>query len=92
MSADFFAQPDGEWKTIVCDGKSLEHIGILQDFTNAVNNQTELFVEGSEGSKSLMLANAMYLSSWKKQMVKLEQKKDTKFINWNILKKMKLLK
>ena len=72
-ATDFFAQPDGEWKTIVCDGKSPEHIGILQDFTNAVNNHTELFVEGSEGSKSLMLANAMYLSSWKKQMVKLPQ-------------------
>ena len=39
----------------------------------AVDGKAELFVEGAEGSKSLMLANAMYLSSWKKQMVKLPE-------------------
>ena len=33
----------------------------------------EIFDKGAEGSKSLLLANAMYLSSWKKQMVEIPQ-------------------
>lgn len=72
-ATDYFAQPEGEWKDISCVGADLEHVGILQNFADAVAGKTELFVKGSEGSKSLMLANAMYLSSWKKQMVKLPE-------------------
>lgn len=71
MATDYFAQPEGEWKNISCEGADLEHAGILQNFAEAVDGKKALFVEGSEGSKSLMLANAMYLSSWKKQMVKI---------------------
>ncbi len=70
-ATDYFAQPEGEWKSISCEGESLEHVGILQNFANAVDGKETLFVEGAEGSKSLMLANGMYLSSWKKQMVRL---------------------
>lgn len=68
-ATDFFAQPEGEWKIIECQGVDTAHAGILQNFADAVERKAELFVEGAEGSKSLMLANAMYLSSWKKQMV-----------------------
>ncbi len=72
-ATDFFAQPEGEWIEIECEGVDLAHVGILQNFTDAVEGKAELFVEGTEGSKSLMIANAMYLSSWKKQMVKIPQ-------------------
>ena len=51
----------------------MEHVGILQNFADAIDGKAELFVEGAEGSKSLMLANAMYLSSWTRQMVKIPQ-------------------
>lgn len=70
-ATDHFAQPEGEWKTITCEGKDLQHPGILQNFADAIEGKKELFVEGAEGSKSLMLANAMYLSSWKKRMIEL---------------------
>ena len=70
-ATDFFAQPEGEWKEISCEGDSLEHVGILQNFVDAVDGKEALFVEGAEGAKSLMLANAMYLSSWTQKMVKL---------------------
>lgn len=43
---------------------------------DAVDGKTKIFVEGAEGSKSLMLANAMYLSSWKKQMVDIPKTKE----------------
>ena len=70
-ATDFFAQPEGEWKEITCEGIDMAHVGILQNFTDAVDGNAELLVDGREGGKSLMLSNAMYLSSWKKQMVKL---------------------
>ena len=72
-ATDYFAQPEGEWKDISCEGEDLEHVGILQNFADAVDGKAELFVEGTEGSKSLMFANAMYLSSWIGQMVKIPQ-------------------
>lgn len=75
-ATDFFAQPEGEWKEITCEGIDMAHVGILQNFTDAVDGGAELLVDGREGSKSLMLANAMYLSSWKKQMVNLPQNLD----------------
>lgn len=76
IATDFFAQPEGEWKEITCEGIDMAHVGILQNFTDAVDGGAELLVDGREGSKSLMLANAMYLSSWKKQMVNLPQNLD----------------
>ena len=80
-ATDFFAQPEGEWEHIACKGNSPEHIGILQNFADTVGGRDELFVDGAEGSKSLLLANAMYLSSWKKQMIKLPEnlEEDVKF-------------
>ncbi len=72
-ATDFFAQPQGTWHTLECSGTELAHPGILQNFVNAIDQGEELFVQGSEGGKSLLLANAMYLSSWKKQMIKLPE-------------------
>lgn len=66
-----FEHFDGTWKDIPCEEEDKKHAGILQNFINAVAGTEPLLVEGVEGSKSLILANAMYLSSWKKQMVDL---------------------
>ena len=70
-ATDFFAQPEGEWKEIQYEGTDGAHIGVLQNFADAVEGKTELFIHGAEGQKSLNLSNAMYLSSWKSQMVAL---------------------
>lgn len=70
-ATDYFAQPEGIWKKIECEGLDPQHAGVLQNFADAVHGKETLFVQGSEGSKSLLLANAMYLSSWKHQMVKI---------------------
>ena len=55
-------------------------MGILQNFADAVHGEAELFVPGTERSKSLMLANAMYLSSWQKRMVELPESLDEELI------------
>ena len=68
-SKDLFGQPDYEWKIIDCKGENLAHVGVLQNFVDAIQDQNELFISGKEGIKSLMLSNAMYLSSWKNQMI-----------------------
>ena len=68
-ATDFFAQPEGEWRTIECEDVDHAHAGILQNFADTLEGRAELFVEGTEGGKSLILANAMYLSSWKQKMV-----------------------
>ena len=41
------------------------HIGILQNFTNAILYGEELLAPGVEGVRSLMISNAAYLSAWK---------------------------
>ena len=47
------------------------HLGILQNFTNAVLYGEELIAPGIEGIYGLMLSNAAYLSSWKDDWVDL---------------------
>lgn len=79
-ATDFFAQPDGEWKKVECHGEDPAHVGILQNFADAIEGKEKLFVKGTEGNKSLMLANAMYLSSWKNQMIKIPQNLEEEII------------
>ncbi|MFA6737005.1 MAG: Gfo/Idh/MocA family oxidoreductase [Saccharofermentanales bacterium] len=63
-STDGFAVPE-TWK---CDvpvvGDDLQHVGIFNDFVNAVLDGTDLIADGREGIRSVELANAMYMSSW----------------------------
>ncbi|MDY3919533.1 MAG: Gfo/Idh/MocA family oxidoreductase, partial [Candidatus Limivivens sp.] len=44
---------------------------MLENFAMAIRKGEPLIAEGAEGLNSLMLSNAMYLSSWKKSMVEL---------------------
>ncbi|MDL2301817.1 Gfo/Idh/MocA family oxidoreductase [Lachnospiraceae bacterium OttesenSCG-928-D06] len=59
-----FESPKGRW--ISCDIKAEEssYVGILQNFTNAILSEEPLLAKGQEGLNSLLMANAMYLSSW----------------------------
>ena len=75
-ATDFFAQPEGEWKEVECQGIDMAHVGVLQNFADAVDKKAELFIPGVEGEKSLKLSNAMYLSSWNKKMIMIPQNRD----------------
>ncbi|GGG06652.1 Gfo/Idh/MocA family protein [Paenibacillus abyssi] len=59
-----FGQPEC-WK---CDipiaGGGAQHLGITQDWVNAILHDTPLLAPGEEGIKGLMLSNAMLLSTW----------------------------
>lgn len=72
-ATEYFAKLNGTWKDINCPGENTMHCGIIQNFVNCVLKKEMLLVNGSEGLKSLLLSNAMYLSSWQKRMVELPQ-------------------
>ena len=45
-------------------GQNTQHIGILQNWVDAVINGTELLAPGIEGMNGLQISNAMHLSAW----------------------------
>ena len=59
-----FAKPEGKWIEIKPEGIATEHNGVLQAFTDAILQGTNLIAKGEEGIKGLMISNAMHLSSW----------------------------
>lgn len=68
---DFFKKLNGQWKTVTCEGENTQYIGVLTNFAAAVQGKEALLVSGSEGNKSLILSNGIYLSSWQRRMVEL---------------------
>lgn len=70
-ATDHFAKMRGIWKEITCDEPDTMHVGILNNFVDAIENGAGLIAPGQEGIKSLTLSNAMYLSSWTKRMIEL---------------------
>ena len=58
------------WKCeIPTPGENSQHVGILKNFTAAVQKGTPLLAPGSEGIRGLSLSNAMHLSDWTGQWV-----------------------
>jgi len=68
-ATECFTKLNGQWKVLECPGENTMHQGILQNFVNTILGKEELMVDGREGLMSLMLSNAMYLSSWKNRMI-----------------------
>ena len=54
-----------------CPGVETAHVGILQNFANAVLHGEELIAPGYDGINGLTLSNAMHLSDWTGKMVEL---------------------
>lgn len=53
------------WKCeIPVTGQDTEHVGIMQNFTDAILKNTPLLAPGIEGIKGLSISNAMHLSAW----------------------------
>ena len=64
-----FGKPKAEEIEVETDGQNPRHVGILQNFTNAILGKEELFVKGQEGLLGVELMDAMMLSGWLKQDV-----------------------
>ena len=78
-ATDHFAKMNGMWKEIEITEPNTMHVGILNNFVDAIENGSALIAPGQDGIKSLSLSNAMYLSSWKKRMVDIPQSDDEMF-------------
>lgn len=66
-----FGAPE-TWKVdIPVHGRATEHIGIMQNWIDAITKDTPLLAPGAEGIKGLELSNAMYLSTWLNQPIDL---------------------
>ena len=59
-----FGEPEKETLVPETDGKNPQHIGILNNFANAVLGLEPLFVRGQEGIHGVELMDAMLLSTW----------------------------
>lgn len=59
-----FGSPDIIETVEEFDGKGPQHVGVVQNFVDAIEARAELDYDISQGRLSLELANAMLMSSW----------------------------
>lgn len=66
-----FAEPLCREEVIPQSGENPQHVGILNNFVNAVLGLEPLYVDGKEGLHCVELMDAMLLSSWQNREVTL---------------------
>ena len=66
---DAFVKPKSTWETIPLETNQQPYLEILDNFAAAVQEGAPLIAPGEEGRKSLLLSNAVYLSSWTGKMI-----------------------
>ncbi len=67
-----FSRPKAcETVEVETDGKNDQHVGIMNNFANAVLGLEPLFVEGTEGINGVQMMDAMMLSTWLGKTVEL---------------------
>lgn len=64
ISKTGFDKPACEEISIEPKGEETGHVGILQNFTDAIEKGTPLLAPGEDGILGLSLSNAMHLSDW----------------------------
>ncbi|MBP5283789.1 MAG: Gfo/Idh/MocA family oxidoreductase [Treponema sp.] len=72
-ATDYFRHIDGEWTEETPSKEDSPYQKVLQSFANEISGNGNCIADGREGRKSLILSNAMYLSSWKKKMIMLPE-------------------
>ncbi len=66
-----FGEPQHEVIEVETDGQNPQHVGILNNFANAVLGLEPLFVDGREGLNGVELMDSMLLSTWLGRAVEL---------------------
>ena len=59
-----FAKIDMDYEELVPEGIETAHLGVLQNYADAINTGAELLSPGYDGVYELTISNAAYLSSW----------------------------
>jgi predicted dehydrogenase len=66
-----FKPPENWTCQIPVEGSATEHVGIMQNFTDAILDGTDLLAPGNEGIYGLTISNAIHLSDWMDDWVEL---------------------
>lgn len=66
-----FAKPENWTIEIPVEAGSSSHVEVLQNFTDAILHGTPLIAPAAEGIRSIELANAILLSTWKNRTISL---------------------
>jgi predicted dehydrogenase len=66
---EVFGEPKAEFFEVETDGKSEQHVGVLNAFASAILHGTPLIAGGEEGINGLAISNAMHLSAWLKKEI-----------------------
>ena len=66
-----FEVPEHARETLMFDGNGAQHVGILQNFVEAIHGEAAVIAPGSDGLASVELANAMLLSSVRSETITL---------------------
>lgn len=61
---ELFRKPEVTIEEIPVEGEMTEHVGIMQNFVNAILDGEDQLAPGLSGIEGLSLSNAMHLSSW----------------------------
>ena len=72
-STDYFRKIKGTWTEIIPEKEGKPYEKVLQGFADECMGTGQCVAQGTEGRKSLLLSNAIYLSSWEKRMVTIPQ-------------------
>ena len=72
-STDFFRKIKGTWTEVTPPKEEDPYGKVLQGFADECLGRGSNIAPGTEGRKSLLLGNAIYLSSWEHRMVELPQ-------------------
>ena len=78
------------YRELVPEEKETAHLGILQNFTDAILEGKSLLAPGEEGIFGLSISNAAYLSDWTGQAVKLPMTKKAEALFDKLLKEHQL--
>lgn len=70
-SKEGFLMPETTCREILPQGEDLAHLGILQNFANAVLHGEELIAPGYDGINGLEISNAIHFSDWTGETVEL---------------------
>lgn len=70
-SPEGFAKPKGTWREVELPEERNAYVKMLENFAEAFLKGTPLTASGEEGCAGVRLADGMYLSSWKKELVDL---------------------
>ena len=74
------------YREIVPEEKETAHLGILQNFTDAILEGKSLLAPGEEGIFGLSISNAAYLSDWTGQAVRLPMTEEAEELFERLLK------